>query len=119
MNRRLITLTLCVTPAVVAAGELECYEEKGTMSTTCIEPGAVRMNGDIRSSPLYMGGPKGVNATSFMLITNCAKGVTTLQDRQGKNFAGGGSNDTPAVRTLSSSVCAVKKPRTDTSLRQF
>jgi len=114
-----IWLSLLLVPTVALASNLECYEEEGTMSTMCIQPSAVRANGDIRSSPLFMGGPKSVSATSFMLITNCTKSVTTLQDREGKNFAGGRSNETKAVRSLSSWVCAVKSPRNDSTLRQF
>lgn len=89
------------------------------MSTSCIQPSAVRENGELRSSPIFMGGPKGVKATSFTLVTNCAKGISTLQDRQGKNFAGGQNSDTQAIRSLSQWICAAKKPKKDPALRQF
>jgi hypothetical protein len=103
----------------LAANELECFETPGTMQNICVEPGAVRVNGDVRSSPVYMGGPKTVKATSFVLVTNCKSSVSTLQDRDGSNFAGGRSGDTPALRSLAISVCSVPKPKFDRALRQF
>lgn len=125
MNRRVrlvyasALLTALFAPLTSHAGNLECYEEKGTMNTMCIQPSAVRQNGDLRSSPIFMGGPKSVEPTSFTLVTNCAKGISTLQDRQGKNFGGAHNSDTPAIRALSSWLCAVSKPKKDPSLRQF
>jgi hypothetical protein len=116
-------------PAVVVAGlghapavqasDLECYEEPGTMANTCISTSAVRQNGDLRSSPLFSGGPREVRRTSFTIVTDCARGVSTLQDRQGKNFGGGASNSTKAIRSLSEWICAVPKPKRDGSIRQF
>ena len=114
-----VALALLAMCRVACAGNLECFEEQGTMNTMCIQPSAVRANGDVRSSPLFAGGPKGVERTSFTLVTNCAKGISTLQDRQGKNFAGGYNSDTQAIRSLSSWLCAVSKPQKDTTLRQF
>ena len=105
--------------AALAANELQCFETPGTMQNICVEPGAVRVNGDIRSSPIYSGGPKTVNATSFVLVTNCKSNISTLQDRNGSNFAGGRSGDTPALRSLAVSVCSVAKPKFDKALRQF
>jgi hypothetical protein len=102
-----------------AANELQCFETPGTMQNICVEPGAVRVNGDVRSSPIYSGGPKTVKATSFVLVTNCKSNVSTLQDRDGSNFAGGRSGDTPALRSLAVSVCSVAKPKFDKALRQF
>ena len=115
----LALLALASCPQSSFAVPLECYEQPGTMTTTCIQPSAVRVNGDLRSSPIFMGGPKGVEPTSFTLVTDCAKNVSTLQDRQGKNFGGGSNTDTKALRSLASWLCAVPKPRKDSSLRQF
>ena len=115
-----IGVALCVLAAPASAKEkLACFEEPGTRATTCIDENAVTMNGDTRASPVYTGGPKGVRKTSYLFVTNCAKGVTTLQDRDGVNFAGGFSSSTKAARALSQWACEVKKPRKDTKLRQF
>ena len=120
MHPRYIVMLLAVVAVPVsAANQLECYEEKGTMSTMCIEPKAVRVNGDTRSSPLYTGGPKGVRLTSIKMVTNCATKITTLQDNEGVNFAGGRGNETEALRSLSSWLCDVKNPKKDPKLRQF
>ena len=98
---------------------LSCYEEPGTRKHTCINESAVTANGDTRSSPLYTGGPNGVRETSYVFVTNCAKGISTLQDSDGVNFAGGFSSTTPAARSLSKWTCDVKKPRKNSKLKQF
>jgi hypothetical protein len=54
-----------------------------------------------------------------MFVTNCARGVSTLQDEDGVNFAGGFSSSTKAARALSRWTCEAKKPRKDPKLRQF
>jgi hypothetical protein len=118
--RALFAAALCVVAAAASAkGNLACFEEPGTRATTCIDENAVVVNGDTRSSPIYSGGPKGVRKTPYMFVTNCARGVSTLQDEDGVNFAGGFSSSTKAARALSRWTCEAKKPRKDPKLRQF
>lgn len=114
-------LCLCIglVPSAALANKLECYEEPATLRNMCIQPSAARVNGDVRASPLFMGGPKEVRPTSITLLVNCKTKVTTLQDRDGTNFAGGRGNETAAVRSLSQGLCEVPKPRPDPKLRQF
>lgn len=107
-----------LSPAVGAA-TLACYEEPGSRKTTCIDESAVTVNGDIRSSPLFSGGPKGVTKTSAIVLVDCKRNVMTMQDRAGVNFAGGPTTATAASRALSSWVCQAPKPRKDPKLRQF
>lgn len=114
----LLLITVAIFPAE-ATGGLECYEAPGTLNYTCIDPAAVRVNGEVRSSPLYMGGPKDVRKTSNSIVTNCARGVSTLQDRNGSNFGGEYNSATPALKALSSWLCAIPNPKPDKSLRQF
>ena len=38
--------------------KLACYEEEGTRKTFCIDEHNVRVNGPIRASAFYEGGPK-------------------------------------------------------------
>lgn len=101
------------------AQAVDCYEAPGTMNNTCVDLKAVRANGDLRAAPIYSGGPKQVRATGFTLVTNCRSAVSTLQDRDGANFGGGGNNSTPAIQALSRALCGVAKPRVDGSIRQF
>jgi len=116
----LITLLLLsiVTPALPKA-TLACYEEPGTRKTLCIDESAVTANGDIRASPLYSGGPNEVRKTGYIFVTNCAKKISTLQDRDGVNFAGGFSSTTSASRSLSEWACDVTRPRKDSKIKQF
>jgi hypothetical protein len=111
-------LAICVSYSASAV-ELSCYEERGTRKHFCINEKAVTSNGDTRASPVYSGGPNGVTNTGYILVTNCAKNISTLQDRQGVNFSGGLSSSTPALRSLSEWVCDVEKPRKNPKLRQF
>jgi hypothetical protein len=101
------------------AADLQCQEASGTLSTYCIQPSAVRANGELRSAPLLSGGPRQVDQTGYTLVTNCSTSISTLQDRQGKNFGGGRNSDTPMIGALSSFLCAVGKPKRDPTLRQF
>lgn len=103
----------------LAANKLACYEEPGTRKTMCFDEARLTSNGSVRAAPLYMGGPKGVEKTSFTIITDCAKGISTLQDQKGINFAGGASNQTRAMRSLSTWMCEAKSPKADPKLRQF
>lgn len=104
----------------VLAVQLCCYEEPGTMKRTCFDPKAVRVNGETRAARLYQGGPVGgARETPYTFVTNCAKGVSTLQDRDGVNFAGALSSATDASRSLSQWVCDVPNPKKDPKLRQF
>lgn len=100
-------------------GELTCHEQEGTRRWMCIAPYATTVNGDVRASPLYMGGPNNVNRANFVIITNCKTGATTLQDRDGVNFAGGLSSVTETSQSLSRYLCEVKSPKQDRRLRQF
>lgn len=96
-----------------------CHEERGTMKKLCVDVSAVRVNGDTRAAPLWSGGPSGMRKTGYTFVANCAKGISTLQDAQGVNFAGSFSGDTGATRVLSEAICEAPKPRKDPKLRQF
>lgn len=104
---------------VAAAPALACYEAPGTRSMTCIDQAAVRVNGDVRASPLFTGGPNGVRKTSQTFVVDCKLGVSTLQDRNGVNFAGDLTSTTPLSRALSQWTCEAKQPKKDPKLRQF
>jgi len=106
-------------PCLAAGIPLECFEAPGTMKTMCIAPSQVRENGSVRSSPLYMGGPGGVTKTPYFVVSDCKKSVSTLQDAQGVNFAGGISSQTQAMGSLSQWICNAPKARQDPKLRQF
>src|SRR5437773_9483861 len=117
LNSMLALLCLCTTAH--ADTKLQCYEEPGTRKTTCIAPSLVRANGDVRSSPLYMGGPNRVTSTSYTFIADCKKGISTLQDSSGVNFGGNFSSATDGSRALSEWICEVPKPKQDSRLRQI
>jgi hypothetical protein len=112
--KRLPLIVLCL-----AKIDLACYEEPGTRKTSCIDRGNVESNGDVRSSPLYSGGPNQVDKTPYFFISNCAKQISTLQDRQGVNFGGGLASATPSSAALTSYLCAAKSTKKNPKLQQF
>ena len=114
-----IAATATLLAGLAQAAPLGCYEDADTLRHTCFEPAAVRQNGDLRSSPVYMGGPKGARSVGLTLVTNCKTGISTAQDRQGRNVAGNQNGATDALAHLSRWMCEVKRPRTDKTLRQF
>jgi hypothetical protein len=77
------------------------------------------MNGDVRASPLYMGGPNNVRRANFLIITNCKTTATTLQDQDGVNFSGGLASATTTSQSLSRYLCDVKNPKKNPKLHQF
>lgn len=114
-----ICITAIITISTYAAGTYRCYERPGTLEYSCIDPAATTVNGDLRASPLYQGGPKGVTKTALIFLADCRRGISTLQDRNGSNFAGAKSADNAGSRVLSKELCAVQSPRQDPTIRQF
>lgn len=115
----LVVMAIAASHSADARTFAYCHTDDGTNKVTCIDEAAVAVNGDLRSSPIYSGGPKGVSKTPYFIVTDCAKGISTLQDARGVNFAGGTNTQTPAMRTLSDALCSVRPARKDSKLRQF
>jgi hypothetical protein len=122
-GRRIARLVLCAPLLLAGAAQgkstLECYINPATRAATCIDPAKATVNGDLRASPLFTGGPNQVDATPYYIVVNCKKDIVTLQDRKGVNFAGDKAGATDAVRSLSKWLCEVPKPRQDKKLQQF
>jgi hypothetical protein len=113
-----IALT-CVGGAWAAAPRVLCHEADGTLQQTCVDVANVTENGSLRAAPVYIGGPKSVDKTNFVMVADCAKQIATMQDSKGVNFAGGMSSQTAASRALTAKLCAAKPARKDSALRQF
>ena len=101
----------------VAKNSLACFEEPGTRKTFCIDESKVEQNGDVRSSPYFTGGPNGVRQTPYLMVTDCRKKFTTLQDKLGVNFAAGAASATPQSKALSQWICDVPKPKQNPKVR--
>jgi hypothetical protein len=111
-------LVLICSPAR-AEPYLACFQERRTYVVTCIDENAVTVNGDTRAAPLYSGGSNGVEKLPYLLMTNCAKHISTLRDRNGAYFEGDISSSATAVRLLARWTCEVRKPAIDPTLRQL
>jgi hypothetical protein len=110
-----ILFALCCASA--HALDLDCVEEPGTLRNFCYAPSKVLANGDLRSSPLFMGGPKDVDSTTLTIVVNCKTKAMTLQNRQGVNVQAGAGSDTRLAEYLVTGMCRAKS-RSDKSLRQ-
>lgn len=118
-SRLIAVLAIAFTASATARTFTHCYTEPATNKATCIDDAAVVANGDIRAAPIWQGGPKGVSKTPYFLVSDCKKRISTLQDKQGVNFAGGRNNTTPAIESLAGSLCTITPSRKDPALRQF
>ncbi|MGA8048902.1 MAG: hypothetical protein WCA09_01860 [Burkholderiales bacterium] len=119
--RALITgLLLLFCSSASAKPMLACYQDRWTHATTCIDENAVTANGNTRAAPLYKGGSSnGIQQSPYLLVTNCAKGVSTLQASDGAKVAEDLVSSTPAVRLLAQWMCEVKTPTIDFTLRPY
>lgn len=114
----LVVIGTTVAPHVMAI-DLQCYEQPGTLLNTCIAPSLTTSSGDLRSSPVYMGGPKSINRAAFSAIADCKKKALVLQNPDGQNFSGGAASSTPASSVLFKALCEVKNPKADKTIRMF
>jgi hypothetical protein len=119
VTRLALFMLAAVAAGSVHAAKLSCYEEPGTRKVWCIDEAAVRVNADTRAAGVFTGGPNGVRPTGHTFVVNCSKKISTLQDKDGVNFAAGVGNETPVSRALSGWICAAPKPKKDPRLRQF
>lgn len=92
----------------IFAGSIACYEDQRTNARQCFDEKQVREIDGIRIASLYMGGPNGVEKTSFTLNVNCKTEVVHLKDRQGVSFGGGYGSETAALRSLRQWICDAK-----------
>ena len=66
--------------------KLTCAENKLTYSLMCFDDNKVRANANVRATPFYTGGPKGVDDTGFTARVHCVSKVLEVTDRKGIAF---------------------------------
>lgn len=88
------------------AASLTCAEDPATNGLFCFNQKEVRLVSGIRSAPLYIGGPNGVDRSPYSVAANCDTGVLHLKDKQGVSFGGAGPGQgTTQSRQLRRLVC--------------
>ncbi len=88
------------------AASLNCAEDPATNGHFCFNPKEIRIESGIRTAPLYIGGPKGVDRSPYLVAANCDTGVMHLKDKQGVSFGGAGPGQgTTQSRQLRRLVC--------------
>lgn len=104
----LITILLSAFGAAAFAVEPACYVDPRTEAATCVDLAAMKIKNSIRYATIFTGGPLGLTKTAFTVHVNCEAKIAHLKDRQGVSFAGGGSDSTPLLKSLSADMCAKK-----------
>lgn len=107
-------ILLCI-GTVSTAGNLTCAENDLTHAYMCFHNGKVRVNGAVRATPLYQGGPKSVDDTGFTARVHCETRVMELTDRKGVAFA----RNVPSERVgldFIRYLCTHKQAKNDPSL---
>jgi hypothetical protein len=120
MNRFMILVMAALSLPALGA-KVECSQDAGTRRMFCVDPNAVRSNGDVRGASLYSGGPNGVTPTGLTLIVNCKSQVSVVQDTDSGINRGGGrvGDQTRHMDELFFKICGYKKTKLDKTLRQF
>ena len=80
-------VVLCASSGAVLAGNLVCAQNEVTNAYMCFHKDKVRVNGPVRSTAFYKGGPKGVEDTGYTARVHCESKAIELTDRQGVAFA--------------------------------
>ena len=70
----------------VYAGNFSCAENDLTHALMCFPKTDVRVNGPVRATKFYTGGPKGINDTGYTARVHCESKVMELTDRKGVAF---------------------------------
>jgi hypothetical protein len=116
MRLSLAAILLTLLGSNAHAATLSCREDDNTRSTVCYNPREVRVNGNLRSFALYMGGPAGVDKNMNTAVVNCKAGYLELRDPRGVVFA----RDQPSklhIVQLRDDVCAEANVKQDVSLK--
>lgn len=113
---RFIVMTIAALSAgSAAAAKLSCRADRNTNEHICYLPGELRAHGDLRSFPLFTGGPKGADRSGYTAVVNCKAGYLEMRDRRGVVFA----RSVPEkrhVRDLRDDVCAEARVKPDPTL---
>ena len=74
-------------PHSFAQTPLTCAQNDVTFALMCFPTDGVRVNGDVRGTKLYQGGPNEIKATPYTVRVHCVSGALELTDKQGVAFA--------------------------------
>ena len=95
--------------------ELTCAENKSTYALMCFDDNKVRINADVRATPFYRGGPKGVDDTGFTARVHCVSKVLEVTDRKGIAFVRNVPTEQIGIDYVRF-LCAHKKVKLDRAL---
>jgi len=110
-----VGLLLMLLSCSTQCATISCRDDSNTKQYFCYLPNEIRANGDLRSFPLFTGGPKGVSRTGQTVVVNCKAGYMELRDRKGVVFARNYPAK-PHIIQVRDDVCEEKNIKRDASL---
>lgn len=110
-----LLLLILAAPSTFAA-TLSCREDPNTREHFCYLPSELRANGELRSFPVFKGGPKGADRSGYLAVAHCKTGLLELRDRKGVIFA----KNIPSkrhIKSLLNDACSEEKVKIDKKLK--
>lgn len=112
---KILPLLLILAAPSAFAATLSCREDPNTREHFCYLPSELRVNKDLRSFPVFKGGPKGAERSGYLAVVHCKTGLLELRDRKGVIFA----KNFPSkkhIKLLLNDACSEKKVKIDKNL---
>ncbi len=117
LKLRIVITTTLLSASVAQAVPLNCQQDQNTNELFCYYAKELRENGDLRSFPLFSGGPKEIVRTGYTAVFNCKVGYMELRDRRGVVFARN-KPEKQYVKWMRNDVCfGEKNVKQDASLK--
>ena len=107
---------ICGIATAANAGNLTCAQDENSFSLYCYITKSVKVNGDLRATQLYTGGPKSIDNTGYLSLVDCKIGYLELRDKKGVAFARGIPEKKHVIEYVRY-VCEEKTAKQDVALR--
>ena len=114
--KTVVVAICCLMGAVAYAESLACADDENTFARYCYQPKAVRVNGDLRATQLYTGGPNSIADSGFLSVINCKVGYLEMRDRRGVAFARA-MPEKKHIKNFRDFICNEKTPKQDNNLK--
>ena len=109
-------LALCLSAASSFARNLTYADDDDTHALYCYITKSVRVNGELRATELYTGGPNRITDSGYLSVIDCKVGYLELRDKRGVTFTRGQPEKLHIVR-YRDYVCDEKSAKLDKNLK--
>lgn len=114
--KRIFALALCLNAVGSFAGNLTCSDDEDTRALYCYVTKSVRVNGSLRATELYTGGPNRIDDSGYLSVIDCEIGYLELRDKRGVTFTRAQPEKLHIVR-YRDYVCGEKSAKLDKKLK--